>query len=93
MMSKLVAWLRIAVATTLLSLNCVVHILPLLAVALLKIVLQKTPLKSLCDRVLMLITGSWIQVNNWMFDNLTSTKMTITGQPDAMMDGHFMVLS
>lgn len=93
MISKLIAWLRIAVATILLSLNCVVHILPLLLVALVKLLLQRTPARAACDRLLMGIAGSWVAFNNWMFDNLTDTRMTITGQPEAMMDGHFMVLS
>ncbi len=93
MISTLTAGLRIAAATTLVSLNCVVHILPLLLVALIKFILQATPARSLCDRILMAIANSWIIANNWMFDNLTSTKVTITGQPEAMMQGHYMVLS
>jgi 1-acyl-sn-glycerol-3-phosphate acyltransferase len=93
MTSKLVAGLRIATATLLLSLNCIVHILPLLLVALFKLILQRTPARPACDTALMAIAGNWVAFNNWMFDSLTDTKMTITGQPDAMMNGHFMVLS
>jgi len=93
MISKLAAWLRIAAATLLVSFNCVVHILPLLLVALLKLLLQRTPARAACDRALMAIASSWVAFNNWMFDHLTDTRMVITGQPEAMMDGHFMVLS
>jgi len=93
MTSKLIAWLRIATATVLLSFNCVVHILPLLMVALIKLVVQRTRLRPLCDRVLMAIARSWVAFNNWMFDDLTDTRVTITGQPETMLDGHFMVLS
>jgi len=93
MFSKLIAGLRIAIATFLLSLNCIVHILPLLLVALFKLLLQRTPARAACDRTLMAIAGSWVAFNNWMFDHLTDTRMTISGQPEAMLDGHFMVLS
>ena len=80
-------------ATTLVSLNCVVHISPLLLIALVKFIVQRTPARSVCDRMLMAIANSWIRVNSWMFDNLTDTKLSITGQPEAMMQGHYMVLS
>ena len=93
MISKLFAGLRIATATLLLSLNCVVHILPLLLVAVIKLVLQRTPARPACDRALMAIAGNWVAFNNWMFDHLTDTRIVMTGQPEAMMDGHFMVLS
>jgi len=81
------------VATTLVSLNCVVHISPLLLIALVKFIVQRTPARAVCDRMLMAIANSWIRVNSWMFDNLTDTKLSITGQPEAMMQGHYMVLS
>ena len=93
MISKLIAGSRIVVATTLVSLNCVVHISPLLLIALVKFIVQRTPARSVCDRMLMAIANSWIRVNSWMFDNLTDTKLSITGQPEAMMQGHYMVLS
>ena len=80
-------------ATTLVSLNCVVHISPLLLIALVKFIVQRTPARAVCDRMLMAIANSWIRVNSWMFDNLTDTKLSITGQPEAMMQGHYMVLS
>jgi len=93
MISKLIAGSRIVVATTLVSLNCVVHISPLLLIALVKFIVQRTPARAVCDRMLMAIANSWIRVNSWMFDNLTDTKLSITGQPEAMMQGHYMVLS
>ena len=80
-------------ATTLVSLNCVIHISPLLLIALVKFIVQRTPARAVCDRMLMAIANSWIRVNSWMFDNLTDTKLSITGQPEAMMQGHYMVLS
>jgi len=93
MISKLIAGSRIVVATTLVSLNCVIHISPLLLIALVKFIVQRTPARAVCDRMLMAIANSWIRVNSWMFDNLTDTKLSITGQPEAMMQGHYMVLS
>ncbi|MGY6631471.1 MAG: acyltransferase [Wenzhouxiangella sp.] len=92
-MKKLLAAIRIGLATVLLSLNSVVHITPLLLVALAKAVIRFERFRAAADRLLMAIAASWIDVNSGMMDRLTDTRVTVHGLPERAMDGHFMVLS
>ena len=84
--------LRVFGATLLLTLNSVFHITPLLVVALGKAVLRFGPVQAVCDRWLMAIAASWIDVNSWMMDRLTSLRVHVDGLPEPMLDGHFMVI-
>ncbi len=86
------AWARIAAATLALTLNTLVHVGPLLLIALIKAVLRLDPVRDLCDRWLMAIAASWIDINSWMIDHLTGTRIKVNGLPGAMPDGHFMVI-
>ena len=84
--------LRVFGATLLLTLNSVFHITPLLVIALAKAVLRFGPVQAVCDRWLMAIAASWIDVNSWMMNHLTSLRIHVEGLPEPMPDGHFMVL-
>jgi len=79
MMMKLTSGLRIAMAATLLTLNSILHVTPLLVVALVKAIVRIRPVRNVCDRGLMALAASWIDVNSWMFDHLTDTKIVVTG--------------
>ncbi|AKS43256.1 acyltransferase [Wenzhouxiangella marina] len=92
MFSKLIAGLRVLTAASLLSLNTLVHVIPLLLVSLVKMVLRFDAVRGVCDRVLMAIAASWIDVNSWMFDHLTDTRIVVDGLPEPQLDGHFLVL-
>ncbi|TVS14092.1 MAG: acyltransferase [Wenzhouxiangella sp.] len=85
--------LRVFGATLLLTLNSLLHIAPLLVIALLKAVLRFGPVRVACDRWLMAIVASWIDVNSWMMDHLTSLRIEVEGLPEPMPDGHFLMLS
>ncbi|MDP2378903.1 MAG: acyltransferase, partial [Pseudohongiella sp.] len=89
---KLLRSLRVVIATILLSLNSIFHVTPLLVVALVKAVFRVRSVQSVCDRVLMAIAASWIDVNSWMFDHLTDTQIVVTGLPEPMPEGHFLLL-
>ncbi|MEX0738584.1 MAG: acyltransferase [Pseudohongiella sp.] len=89
---KLLSSLRVVTATILLSLNSIIHVTPLLLVALIKAIIRVGPVLTLCDRVLMAIVASWIDVNSWMFDHLTNTEVVVTGLPDPMPEGHFLLI-
>ncbi len=92
MLARLISLVRIVAATVLLGLNTVLHVVPLLAVALIKLVLRVDAVRDFCDRVLMAIAASWIDFNSWMFDHLTDTRVIVTGLPEAQLEGHFLVL-
>lgn len=92
MLEKPIALLRIATASLLLAANSVVHILPLLVVALLKLVVRLEPVTRACNHVLAALAASWIGVNSWLFDHLTSTRIEVEGLPGADMQGQMLVV-
>lgn len=79
-------------ATSLLALNSLVHIGPLLLIALIKAIIHIAPVTKTCDRWLMAIVSSWIDVNSWMMDHLTSIQLKITGRPEVFPTGNFLML-
>ncbi len=92
MMEKLIASLRIAAAGMLLAANSVVHILPLLVVALVKLVVRWAPVTGACNRVLAALAASWIGFNSWLFDQWTSTRITVEGLPEIDMQAQVLVV-
>ena len=92
MVDKLSAWTRIAAASLLLAANSVVHILPLLAVALIKLVVRVKPVTQACDRALSAIATSWIDFNSWLFDHLSSTRLQVDGLSEADTGGQMLVV-
>ena len=93
MRKRLTAGLRIGLAFIGLGLNSVVHIAPLMVVALVKAVVRLAPVRQRCDRVLMGLAASWVDVNSWMLERFTDTRLEVTGLPEARLDGHFLVVS
>ncbi len=79
-------------AATLLILNSIVHVTPLMVVTLLKLVFRSARLRGPIDRWLMAIAASWVDVNSWMMDRLTDTRITVTGLPAPQPQGHFLVI-
>ncbi|HSH27243.1 MAG TPA: acetyltransferase, partial [Wenzhouxiangella sp.] len=92
MVDKLFSGGRIAAASLLLAVNSVVHILPLLLVALVKLIVRAAPVTRGCDRALAAIAASWIDFNSWLFDHLTSTRLEVEGLPEADIDGQMLVV-
>ena len=93
MLQRMITGLRIIGAATLLSLNTLVHVGPLMVVALVKAVLRMKPVRQRCDRALMAIAASWIDCNSWMLENLTDTRLQVTGLPEPMTQGHFLLIA
>jgi 1-acyl-sn-glycerol-3-phosphate acyltransferase len=93
MFQHLIAAVRVAGATLLLSLNTVVHVGPLLVVALMKALTPSgsRPRQAL-DHALVAIAASWIDFNSWMIDRLTRTRITVTGLPDPDPSGQMLVI-
>jgi 1-acyl-sn-glycerol-3-phosphate acyltransferase len=84
--------LRVSVAALALMLNTLVHVAPLMLVALLKALLRWPRPRSACDRALMAIAASWIDCNSALFERLTDTRVVVTGLPEPMPEGHFLVI-
>ncbi len=93
MINRLVFVLRVAMATVLLSLNSIIHVIPLLLVALVKAVTPSSlRLRRALDRLLMAIAASWIDFNSWMFDRLTDTRVEVDGMPKPDPNGQMLVI-
>ncbi len=79
-------------AATLLILNSIVHVIPLMLVTFFKMVFRSARLRAPIDRWLMAIAASWVDVNSWMMDKLSDTRITVTGLPEPRPQGHFLVI-
>jgi len=83
---------RIGVGTIVLSLNTVVHGLPLLAVALIKAVVPLPGFRTFCTRLLTRIAERWIAFNSAMFDRYTNTRLVIEQMPELDPQGQYLVI-
>ena len=92
MISPVKRFTRTFLATFLIGSSTVVHVIPLLAVAVVKMVLRIGPTRRWCDWWLMRIAENWIGFNSWMIDHLTDTRMVVEGMPEPCRDGHLLVL-
>lgn len=91
--SQIIAWLRIAVGVLLFAVNTIVHVTPLLIVALLKALVRLRAVRSACNRVLMSISESWIGVNSWMIRTLTRTRIVVESNAALSYTGHYLVVA
>jgi len=86
-------FMRTLLAVVLIGASTVVHVLPLLVVALVKAAVRVEPVRRWCDQWLMTLAESWIGLNSWMIDNLTDTRIVVDGMPDAGLGGNYLVIS
>jgi 1-acyl-sn-glycerol-3-phosphate acyltransferase len=93
MLSFLPPVLRIPLALLLLLLNIVLHVLPLIALALLKVVVPLGFVRRPLSHVLVLIAESWIGVNNILFKLFTRIHWQVEGLVGLRRDGNYLVLS
>lgn len=87
------SWLRIAFGMLLLATNTLLHVPPLLLVALLKALLPVRLIRRGCDGALMAIAASWIGVNTTLIRWFTRTRFTIAIDARLRADGHYLVLA
>jgi 1-acyl-sn-glycerol-3-phosphate acyltransferase len=86
-------WLRVPMAGLLLALNTLLHVPPLLSVALVKALLPLRSVRAGCNRLLMAIAASWIGLNTTMIGLLTHTRYSVTADADLRSEGHYLVLA
>ncbi|WP_374248627.1 acyltransferase [Thermomonas sp.] len=85
--------LRLALLFPLIALSTCVHVVPLLVLALLKVLLPLPRLRAACNPLLTGIAASWIGFNNGLWNAFTRTRLTLLGDTDLQMDGHYLVLA
>lgn len=91
--SPLPTWLRAPLAISLAVASTVVHVLPLLVVALFKALLPLRPIRRGCDRLLARIAASWIDVNTFMVRAMMRTRFVVELPETLRPDGHYLVLA
>ena len=84
---------RLALLFLLIATSTVLHVVPLLLIALLKVVLPLPRLRTACNPLLTGLAASWIGFNNWLWDTFTRTRLTLRGDADLRVDGHYLVLA
>ncbi|MBM0108807.1 acyltransferase [Steroidobacter sp. S1-65] len=93
------SWLRIAFGTLLLTTNTLLHVPPLLLVALVKAIAPLRPIAPLrairrgCDSLLMGIAANWIGINTTLIRWFTRTRFTVDIDARLRPDGHYLVLA
>jgi 1-acyl-sn-glycerol-3-phosphate acyltransferase len=89
----MIEWLRVTLGAVLFSVNTAVHVVTLLAVALVKAVVRVRPVRRACDRMLMGIAESWIGANTFMIRTMTRTRIVV--EPGAALSyaGHYLVIA
>ena len=79
MFVSLPGFLRIPLACLLLLLNTVVHVLPLLALTLVRVLIPVRAMRNGMAPVLVHIAESWLSVNGWLFGAFTRTRWNVEG--------------
>jgi 1-acyl-sn-glycerol-3-phosphate acyltransferase len=92
-MTRLPAWLAVPAAALAVALNTVVHVVPLLLVALVKAALPWRAARRRLDWLLMAIAQSWIGINSGLIDGLTRTRFEVAVEAALRPDGHYLVLA
>lgn len=85
--------LRLVLISLLIAANTVLHVLPLLVVALVKALLPFDRVRRASNPLLTGLAESWIGVNNWMIDRFTSMRVDVQEDAVLQVDGHYLVLA
>ena len=85
--------LRVVLILLVVVSSTVVHVLPLLAVALVKALLPSQRLRLACNSLLTGIAESWIAVNTFLIDRFTGARLELSGTAGLRPDGHYLVLA
>lgn len=87
------AFLRFALVLLVIVASTLLHVIPLLMLALLKVLLPVPRLRVACNPLLTGLAESWIGINNWLWDMFTDTRLVVTGETALQRDGHYLVLA
>ncbi|BFI95412.1 MAG: acyltransferase [Rhodanobacter sp.] len=93
MLAFLPALIRVPLVLLLLALNVLLHVLPLFALTLLKLVVPLPAWRRLCSRLLVVIAESWIAVNNGLFALFTRIRWQVDGLDSLRRDANYLVLA
>ena len=86
-------WLRVVVIVSLIAFNTLLHVPPLVLLALVKAIVPSDRLRRAFNPVLTGLAESWIAVNTAMIDAFTRTRFQIELPAGLARDGHYLVLA
>ncbi|MEO7067164.1 MAG: acyltransferase [Rhodanobacter sp.] len=92
MLASLPQLIRLPLVILLLTLSIVAHVLPLLALTLLKLMVPIRAVRLMFSRWLVVIAESWIATNNAMFRLFTRIRWQVEGLEGLRRDGNYLVL-
>ena len=85
--------LRLALVFLIIAINTLLHVPPLVAMALIKALLPSERLRVASNPLLTGLAESWIGVNNWMWRTFTHTRVDLREDAALRFDGHYLVLA
>jgi 1-acyl-sn-glycerol-3-phosphate acyltransferase len=85
--------LRVFLLMCVLAISTVLHVVPLLLVALLKALLPFPRMRRTCNPVLTGIAENWIAINTLLLDRYGGVRFDVAGTADLRVDGHYLVLA
>jgi 1-acyl-sn-glycerol-3-phosphate acyltransferase len=87
------ALIRLSLISLLIAASTVLHVVPLLVVALLKAVLPSRRLRRASDPMLTGLAESWIAVNSRALDRFAGTRVEVEMDAALRTDGHYLMLA
>ncbi|MGY1424471.1 acyltransferase [Lysobacter sp. A289] len=85
--------LRVTLISLLFAASTVLHVVPLLVVAVVKALLPFARLRKASNPVLTGLAESWIGVNNWIWDRFFGARVDVQQDVALQKDGHYLVLA
>lgn len=86
-------WLRVIPILLLIAANTVLHVAPLMLIAVFKALLPFETVRLACNPLLTGLAASWIGVNSGMIDQFTRTRFEVEAPTALRIDGHYLVLA
>ena len=84
---------RLALLFLLIAASTVLHVVPLLLIALVKALLPSDRVRRASNPLLTGLAESWIGVNNWTMDRFTDTRVHLQEDAPLQPGGHYLVLA
>ncbi len=85
--------LRVTLICLLIAASTVLHVLPLLVVAVVKALLPLDRLRKASNPILTGLAESWIGVNSWVVGRFVRTRFHVQQDAALQKDGHYLVLA
>jgi 1-acyl-sn-glycerol-3-phosphate acyltransferase len=92
MLDRCIAWLRATFSFALIAANTLSHAPPLLALAVLKLLVPWKRFRRSVSRGLVRIAESWIAINSALIGRVARTDVVVTGEVPDVHDAWYLVL-